>query len=1218
MTGLKDCHVLTFNSSGSVSDHLVLHPQLDANNFIIKAVWMPGSQTELALITADFVKVYDLGKDVLSPQYFLLVPSGKVRDCTLAFMNDGLRYTLIMSHDGHIYFQALSQEASAVNGPFYVTNTLEVDHPALREATGTEQIGGGGISIYYSQVLQVLFFSYAQGLNFMASMTKIQEDALKLSISQLYAQKPSTGSSSNKNNSGNQPLCQWGEVAGHPGLITAFLQASNNPVVIMVTPDCLFVQEIKIGSKAKIVDMVAIRHGSGAQDQRTTLILLCEDGSLKIYMAGEESTGFWLSPQLHPMASILSQVKPPRKKRSPHQNSKSQRFNGTLTFPIDFFEHCSIINDVEYGGQDVLQVYNVQQVKHRLQTASCYIANTKPNGFALEVTSNDNNFVVVGIRVMLGGVDINRVPSFIEVHGRNLPVNLTRSRWFDFPLTRDETLNNDKKVTINFGPSFDPAGVSIVDSVQIYGKTKEAFGWPEDQDEFTGQSQVGSGPSSSKEDKTSTGQDTTVSNDVVTSSSLVSHGPYDKLVSVVLEILEGCFTIEATPNNIEDHKKIALEITTNILAINSSNQVDGNNKALLSTLFTTKQNYHQHKDETMLKQVAEPDKIVTMDVEKFEKMVYEVRTVATARPSNLTKFSETYYGTSMTFITKLSNWFWELLENCPVNAVVGTLGQPGLTYVDATVQALLEVFHAVTTSDADTVPEISKLYAKFLVADNLQVSFAAKQAIIRVLRPRLRRRRVFIPSPPPPAEPLTSLEDQAAAPPPAPAEPEAMEVDQEFHDANEGGARALGLGPGGIPLGGIAGNLDALLGGLGGGGGQNPDVPGGEIDDEAMVELAIALSLQEQGEGVDLANLQQGLQQLAHLGPGLQGFPALQGLAGMLGGAVGGLPPEEVVPPVHEAANAEQGNYSDATASAPGSDDDEEEEEGSTAALDGSTLRTPPVEAEPEAPGSGAGSESGASVNESIVGEQTISGRSSAYESEVTGDKNSAILPSSRPSVQAENETSEWEATNAKLHSLRMGLLNRLIELLPELRTVSGPRCIPFMQVILMLTTDLDGNEESDCQTFDSLLHSLINELKISEANTTEEPSQRSHLREYQLVILRLFSVLMSRSKSWQQNGLRTSMNSSFVSKVTASALVKANCTKHCLLLLSNLLTHWKAKVIEEGSVKVSSSLLKSQPNFAPPDMGPFFLKQYVKSHAHDIFEAYPQLLTGNVQHFSI
>lgn len=40
-----------------MSDHLVLHPQLATGNFIIKAIWLPGSQTELAIITADFVKV---------------------------------------------------------------------------------------------------------------------------------------------------------------------------------------------------------------------------------------------------------------------------------------------------------------------------------------------------------------------------------------------------------------------------------------------------------------------------------------------------------------------------------------------------------------------------------------------------------------------------------------------------------------------------------------------------------------------------------------------------------------------------------------------------------------------------------------------------------------------------------------------------------------------------------------------------------------------------------------------------------------------------------------------------------------------------------------------------------------------------------------------------------------------------------------------------------
>lgn len=45
---------------------------------------------------------------------------------------------------------------------------------------------------------------------------------------------------------GAQSLCQWAEVAGHPGLVTAVMQASNNPVVLMLTPNTIYVQEIKV------------------------------------------------------------------------------------------------------------------------------------------------------------------------------------------------------------------------------------------------------------------------------------------------------------------------------------------------------------------------------------------------------------------------------------------------------------------------------------------------------------------------------------------------------------------------------------------------------------------------------------------------------------------------------------------------------------------------------------------------------------------------------------------------------------------------------------------------------------------------------------------------------------------------------------------------------------------------------------------------------------
>ena len=49
--------------------------------------------------------------------------------------------------------------------------------------------------------------------------------------------------------------------------------------------------------------------------QRTTMILLCEDGSLRIYMANVDKTNYWLSPSLQPQSPI-SVLKPTKKKKT--------------------------------------------------------------------------------------------------------------------------------------------------------------------------------------------------------------------------------------------------------------------------------------------------------------------------------------------------------------------------------------------------------------------------------------------------------------------------------------------------------------------------------------------------------------------------------------------------------------------------------------------------------------------------------------------------------------------------------------------------------------------------------------------------------------------------------------------------------------------------------------------------------------------------------------
>lgn len=53
------------------------------------------------------------------------------------------------------------------------------------------------------------------------------------------------------------------------------------------------------------------------------------------------------------------------------------------------------------------------------------------------------------------------------MYGRTIQTLVTRNRWFDIPLTREESLQSDKKLVVNFGPSPDPDGVTMVDSVKV-------------------------------------------------------------------------------------------------------------------------------------------------------------------------------------------------------------------------------------------------------------------------------------------------------------------------------------------------------------------------------------------------------------------------------------------------------------------------------------------------------------------------------------------------------------------------------------------------------------------------------------------------------------------------------------------------------------------------------------------------------------------------------
>lgn len=352
----------------------------------------------------------------------------------------------------------------------------------------------------------------------------------------------------------------------------------------MIRPDTILIQEIKVvPAKAKIMDMVALRHPSSHADHRTTLILLCEDGSLRIYMASMEYTGFWLSSSVQ-ATSPIANLKSTRRKKS----VKTVKLSGQVSFPVDFFEHCQAMNDVEFGGND-LQIYNTQQIKHRLNTTGMYVVSTKPTGFTLEVTNSDNTLVMTGLRVLLGSQDQTRAPSYIEIFGRSIETIITRNRWFDIPFTREESLQADKKITVVFGPSTDPDGVTMVDSVKVYGKTKDVLGWHEEQEESANPNPSSAPPA------TGTPTENDTSGNALALPPLTS---LDRIVAGLLEVLDGCFTLTNHLNLDEtrvNQRSKALSLATTLLTMPTPVCVQMYTKSLLVALHANRSVYHSYK-----------------------------------------------------------------------------------------------------------------------------------------------------------------------------------------------------------------------------------------------------------------------------------------------------------------------------------------------------------------------------------------------------------------------------------------------------------------------------------------------------------------------------------------------------------------------------------------------------------------------------------------------
>lgn len=84
--------MLTISPSGALAARLQVQLSLehtDPSAFIIKCLWLPGSQSKLAVVASSFVKLFDLAADTVAPTHTLSLPEDvvwwlRVRRCTCA------------------------------------------------------------------------------------------------------------------------------------------------------------------------------------------------------------------------------------------------------------------------------------------------------------------------------------------------------------------------------------------------------------------------------------------------------------------------------------------------------------------------------------------------------------------------------------------------------------------------------------------------------------------------------------------------------------------------------------------------------------------------------------------------------------------------------------------------------------------------------------------------------------------------------------------------------------------------------------------------------------------------------------------------------------------------------------------------------------------------------------------------------------------------------
>lgn len=219
-----------------------------------------------------------------------------------------------------------------------------------------------------------------------------------------------------------------------------------------------------------------------------------------------------------------------------------------------------------------------------------YVSHLTHSLVQILVLNSNPDLVMVGCRVHVGNTSASHIPSELSVFQRSIRLEESVRCWYDIPFSNAEALLADEEFTLVIGPAFGGSSLPRIDSLEIYGRSKDEFGWKEKLEaalDLESPGQVGSALIQSSANRTK-------------QKLMQNASPTEQLLSDSLLLLQSyylaCrvqFKAEFAPNRHEESRKLCMSVLDVVFENDRQPLLQSSARHVLRALYPGKDAYNQ-------------------------------------------------------------------------------------------------------------------------------------------------------------------------------------------------------------------------------------------------------------------------------------------------------------------------------------------------------------------------------------------------------------------------------------------------------------------------------------------------------------------------------------------------------------------------------------------------------------------------------------------------